>query len=44
VIDFNRAELPAFAFSGAFHCPLPSAANVLDVPVPAGERRVARLR
>ncbi|WP_010121615.1 DUF1684 domain-containing protein [Corynebacterium nuruki] len=44
VIDFNRAELPAFAFSGAFHCPLPSAANLLDVPVPAGERRVARFR
>jgi uncharacterized protein (DUF1684 family) len=43
VIDFNRAELPAFAFSGAYHCPLPSAVNVLDAPVPAGERQVVRL-
>ncbi|MGP5637366.1 DUF1684 domain-containing protein [Corynebacterium variabile] len=41
-IDFNAAWLPASAFSDAYLCPLPSAVNVLDVAVPAGEKRVVR--
>ena len=39
-IDFNAAWLPAFAFSDAYLCPLPSAVNVLSIAVPAGEKRV----
>lgn len=41
-IDFNAARLPAFAFSDAYLCPLPSAVNVLNVAVPVGEKRVVR--
>lgn len=41
-VDFTTARLPAFAFSGSYLCPLPSAVNVLDVAVPAGEKRVVR--
>jgi uncharacterized protein (DUF1684 family) len=41
-IDFNRVELPSFAFSAAYLCPLPSRANTLDVVIPAGEKRVIR--
>ena len=41
-VDFNAARLPAFAFSDAYLCPLPSTVNVLDVAVPAGEKRVVR--
>lgn len=42
IIDFNRVELPAFAFSGAYLCPLPSQENTLDVVIPAGEKPVLR--
>ncbi|MGO1950168.1 MAG: DUF1684 domain-containing protein, partial [Mycobacteriaceae bacterium] len=41
-IDFNRVQLPAFAFSAAFLCPLPSQENTLDTVVAAGEKRVVR--
>lgn len=43
VIDFTAARLPPYAFSDSYLCPLPAEVNVLDVAVPAGERRVVRV-
>lgn len=41
VIDFNLAENPYCAFNNTFSCPLPPAANVLDIKIPAGEKYVS---
>jgi uncharacterized protein (DUF1684 family) len=37
VVDFNFAYNPACAFSEHYNCPIPPAANHLDVRIPAGE-------
>ncbi|GGN43207.1 DUF1684 domain-containing protein [Streptomyces fuscichromogenes] len=41
VVDFNRAQLPQCAFADHFICPFPPPGNTLDLPVEAGERRLA---
>lgn len=38
VIDFNFAYNPVCAFSNFYNCPIPTRANTLGVPVPAGEK------
>jgi hypothetical protein len=38
LLDFNQAFNPACAFSAYYNCPLPTRANVLTVPIPAGEK------
>lgn len=42
VVDFNRAYNPPCAFTDYATCPLPPAANRLDLAVTAGEKRYAR--
>ena len=37
LLDFNLAYNPACAFSDYYNCPIPSRANTLAVPIPAGE-------
>ncbi|MEU6563012.1 DUF1684 domain-containing protein [Nocardia nova] len=39
-VDFNRAHLPPCTFSDHYLCPLPPAANRLDIPIRAGETRL----
>jgi uncharacterized protein (DUF1684 family) len=41
VLDFNRAENPACAFTTFATCPLPPAQNRLAIRVEAGEKRYA---
>jgi hypothetical protein len=38
LIDFNRASNPYCAYSTIYPCPAPWPGNLIDVPVPAGER------
>lgn len=37
-IDFNKAYNPYCAYTAAFSCPLPPAANYLAIQIPAGEK------
>jgi uncharacterized protein (DUF1684 family) len=38
ILDFNQATNPSCAFTAFATCPLPPAANFLDVAIPAGEK------
>ncbi|HEY2954147.1 MAG TPA: DUF1684 domain-containing protein [Candidatus Eisenbacteria bacterium] len=38
VLDFNRAYNPACAFSEHYNCPIPPRANMLKLPIRAGEK------
>jgi uncharacterized protein (DUF1684 family) len=38
LLDFNQAYNPACAFSPYYNCPMPSRANLLPVPIRAGEK------
>jgi hypothetical protein len=38
LLDFNNAYNPACAFSPYYNCPMPSRANLLPVPIRAGEK------
>lgn len=38
VVDFNRAYNPFCAYDDRYDCPVIPRENVLDVPIPAGER------
>jgi hypothetical protein len=40
-LDFNRARNPYCAYSTIYPCPAPWPGNLIDAPVPAGERYVS---
>ncbi len=38
VLDFNKAYNPYCAYTTGYNCPIPPKENLLDVPVPSGEK------
>lgn len=38
ILDFNKAYNPYCAYTDTYSCPLPPRENVLEIPIPAGEK------
>jgi uncharacterized protein len=42
IIDFNKAYNPYCAYTTGYNCPIPPKENLLNIPVPAGEKNYGK--